>query len=550
MRSEDEIRDYLSEHLDVIEPGLNLYKKELYVPSEIGTRSFIDLVARDRKGALVLIELKRSAAASREAIHEVLKYVEAVKEHIAIREDEIRVIIASTDWSELLVPFSRLLADTTLAIKGISLEIQGHELKGSKVAPLQISGGRILAPWHDVNYCENRNQVAQIIKAYTTRSDVTGMKDYIILILHSASGHISQHEAVLRHFTTGISPEEQIADDPADAKPTDILRYHYIVYFAAQMLSETRYWSILNVDFSHFTRYREEVDEMDGDELLLYLHDNAWSSGGAVERSYLEIGYPAKLGGRLLSDEAWEVWGLLRYGSFERNALLSDETLIEELCGSEGYTRQGFDRDFEISNRAQVASVREGVSRCLEQNIAWKTDILRILTEVHDDYPSSEIELHISNPAAGLLTPYFFATKPQGPDYLPGYSMGVLLSGRPVRAYAGYLSTDHQPAPLQEVLQQFYEGDIRRLMISFSWGGRTPQDQELTEAYGCRYSSLRRDLRQNPLQLYRLEGGKWAECDPVNPIEMYTQHILRYPAFFQPLFDLVAERDHGSWFEA
>jgi hypothetical protein len=550
LRTEDEIRDYLAEHLDVIEPGLQLYEKELYVPSEIGTRSFIDLVARDSKGALVLIELKRRAAASREAIHEVLKYVEAVKEHMAIREDEIRVVIASTDWSELLVPFSRLLADTTLAIKGVSLKVKCPEMEGATVEPLQISCGRILAPWHDVNYCENRQQVAQVIKEYSARSDVTGMEDYVILVLHSTAGHISQREAVLRQLVTGISPDQQIVDDPADAKPTDILRYHYIVYFAAQLLSEAKYWSILEMDFSNVERYREDTDEMEGNELLLYLHGTAWSSGGAVESSYLEIGNPAKLQGRLLSNEAWNVWGLLRFGSFERNTLLSDDTLIEELCGSEGYTRQGFDRDFEMSNRAQVASVREGVSRCLEQNTAWKTDILRILTELHEDYPASEIQLRISNPAAGLLTPYFFAIKPQGPLYLPSYTVGVLLNEKPVRVYAGYLLADHEPAPLQEVLQQFYEGDIRRLMISFSWGGRTSQDQELTEAYGCTYSSLRRDLRQNPLQLYRLERGKWAECDPINPIKMYTQHILTYPEFFQSLFDLVAERDHGSWFEA
>jgi RecB family endonuclease NucS len=56
MKTEAEIRDYLAEHLDVIEPGLQLYEKELYIPSEIGTRSFIDLVARNPKGELVLIE--------------------------------------------------------------------------------------------------------------------------------------------------------------------------------------------------------------------------------------------------------------------------------------------------------------------------------------------------------------------------------------------------------------------------------------------------------------------------------------------------------------
>lgn len=405
--------------------------------------------------------------------------MEAIKEYLAIREDEIRVVIASTDWSELLRPFSRLLADTSLAITGISLTFESEGMLSAAVVPLQVTQGRILTPWSDVNYCKNREQVSHVVEQYEQRSSVTGMKDYVILILHSITGHISQHEATLRQTFTGIPGDQQAADDPADAKPRDILRYRYIVYFAAQLLSETKYWSILEKDSASLEIYREETSDMEGDELLFYLHDHAWLSGGGIERSYLETGYPAKLCTRLLSDEGWKVWGVLRFGSFERNVLLTDDTIMDELCGSDGQSGQRFDRDFEISNPAHVASVREGVARCLSENTVWRAAILNILTEVSGDYPLAEIQLRIFNPATGLLTPYFFANKPEGPLYLPSYHVAALLNGQATRVYAGCLLADHEPAALQDVLQTFYEGDIGKLMVSLSRGGEPPTMRNL-----------------------------------------------------------------------
>jgi hypothetical protein len=550
MKTEDEIRDYLAKHIDIIQPGLQLYAKELYIPSEIGTRSFIDLVAKNPKGELILIELKRSATASREAIHEILKYVEGVKDHLAIREDEIRVIIASTDWSELLVPFSRLMADTTLAISGVCLSCANAQITSLPVEPLRVAYGRILAPWSDVNYCESRQQVAKVIRQYEKRSKATGMQDFIVVVLHSSAGHVSQHEATLRQTFTGIAPDQQVGDDPAAKKPRDILRYHYIVYFAAQLLAEATYWSILEKDAANVDRYREETIEMEGDERLLYLHDHAWLLGGAVERAYLEIGNPAKLYTRLLSDENWTLWGILRFGSFERNLLLTDDTIMEELCGSEGHTGQRLTRDFEMSNPAHITSIRDGIGRCLSDNSTWRTDLLTILDEISEAYPSAEVQLRIFNPATGLLTPYFFENKPQGPLYLPTYSVTVHLDQTPVRVYVGCLLPDHEPTALQEVLQNFYKGDIGRLMISFSWGGRTIQDEKLTDAYGCKYASLRRDLREDPLNLYRLDNGHWTTCEARNFIDEYAQHITRHSEFFEPLFQFIRDRDHGTWWEA
>ncbi|WIY52053.1 endonuclease NucS [Devosia sp. YIM 151766] len=120
---ESRLRDLLSTQLEIIEDGIELIKIEQYLPSSLGTRSFIDILAKDRRGRWVLIELKRSDAAARQAIHEIHKYVEAVKSHLGARDDEIRAIIVSTEWKELIVPFSRFFHDTPISIIGIKLTV-------------------------------------------------------------------------------------------------------------------------------------------------------------------------------------------------------------------------------------------------------------------------------------------------------------------------------------------------------------------------------------------------------------------------------------------
>lgn len=102
---ESALRDLIAQKISQLKPGLTLLQKEQYIPGEHGTKSFIDLYARDEKGRHVLIELKRSNTAARQALHEVSKYVEQVKQHFGAKDSEIFAIIASTEWGELLLPF-------------------------------------------------------------------------------------------------------------------------------------------------------------------------------------------------------------------------------------------------------------------------------------------------------------------------------------------------------------------------------------------------------------------------------------------------------------
>lgn len=164
---ESALRDLIAQQINKLKPGLTLLQKEQYIPSKHGTKSFIDLYAKDEKGCHVLIEIKRSATASRQAIHEVNKYVERVKQYFGAKDSEIHVIIGSTEWTELLLPFSRFYADASFSIEGIQIDISEDNInfQVQPIVPLPIVQGRFIAPWHNVYWYADNNAFQQGIAA-------------------------------------------------------------------------------------------------------------------------------------------------------------------------------------------------------------------------------------------------------------------------------------------------------------------------------------------------------------------------------------------------
>ncbi|WP_406586873.1 endonuclease NucS domain-containing protein [Asaia lannensis] len=71
--NEAAIRDLLAADLSVLEEGMELVKIEQYIPKSLGTRNFLDILAKDKAGQWVIIEVKKTNAAARQAAHEVFK---------------------------------------------------------------------------------------------------------------------------------------------------------------------------------------------------------------------------------------------------------------------------------------------------------------------------------------------------------------------------------------------------------------------------------------------------------------------------------------------
>lgn len=117
--TESEIRDIIADNLQCIEPGMVLIDTEHYLPNYKGTKGFADILAKDCKDHLTVIEVKKSNSTAREAIHEVFKYLEGVKINKGLRDDEIRLLILSTEWESCSFLFLLFVRTVPLISRGI-----------------------------------------------------------------------------------------------------------------------------------------------------------------------------------------------------------------------------------------------------------------------------------------------------------------------------------------------------------------------------------------------------------------------------------------------
>jgi len=118
--SEAEMQRALARHPEVIEPGLSVLHREL--PTDVGG---IDLFARDARGSLVVVELKR-AKASHEAVHQLSRYVESVRRATG---EPVRGILAAPAAT---APALSRLGELGLEFKELSALPDGDEAGASQ----------------------------------------------------------------------------------------------------------------------------------------------------------------------------------------------------------------------------------------------------------------------------------------------------------------------------------------------------------------------------------------------------------------------------------
>jgi hypothetical protein len=115
------LRDKLATRLDLIDENLTLVEVEYFLSNADGASGFVDILARDSRGDLVIIELKRADQSARQALHELEKYVGLLAVNAGLRIDQLRCVLVSTTWHELAVPFTRYKKHVDFYVTGMHL---------------------------------------------------------------------------------------------------------------------------------------------------------------------------------------------------------------------------------------------------------------------------------------------------------------------------------------------------------------------------------------------------------------------------------------------
>ncbi|HBH7876396.1 TPA: DUF91 domain-containing protein [Vibrio parahaemolyticus] len=537
---ESEIRDILAEKICVLEEGLTLQKKEQYIPNELGTRGFIDLYARDVEGNHVLIELKRSKPATRETLNEIIKYVEGVKTHFGSRDDEIRVIVASTEWSELLVPYSRFIRDTNISVIGIKLDVDEttKDISAELVLPLETDNGRFIAPWYDVFWYKNSESYDRGIETIKKSCREKNIKDYVISTF------------VLKIPMPSIPQEKRRGALEAmfGSRPKSELElFSYVVFFAFQIKTEKQYLDILKLDSEKYEEAICVIEGMSDDEKLCTLHEYLVDLDPKPYSDDLEIGNPAKFD-KYLNDDNFILSNISKFGAFERNRLLTQDILITELKGLNGSCGHKINRTISLSSVSQVSLLKKEVEGVLVNNSIWSERILRNIEELNLEFPDGSLEFNLYNPSTGIFTIYFALSKDDSIGYLPSYYMKV-SSGNRDRVYFGSLDMFEEPLTFVEIIDKYYSGSIGALVHSITWGGGETRDVDVLEDLGLTYRNYRCDIELEDKEFFIMRDGRWRKCEPVNPYERFGEYINSNSELIDEIMGELTLRDNGTYFE-
>lgn len=132
---ENDLQRYLAENLEAVEPGLRLYEED-------GVRGYefdaggrrIDILAVDRNGSLVVLELKVSRGYDR-VVGQLLRYVNWVRQNLAEDGQRVRGIILCRTMTDDLRLACASLPDVELFEYSLSVTV-------SKIPALELGGVR------------------------------------------------------------------------------------------------------------------------------------------------------------------------------------------------------------------------------------------------------------------------------------------------------------------------------------------------------------------------------------------------------------------------
>lgn len=536
---EDTIRDYLAEDLSVISSELILLEKEYYLPHTAGTRGFVDLFAKDSRNRYVIIELKRSKEASRETLHEIIKYVEALKENKNVNESELRVIVVSTDWRELLVPFSSFVNRVNFTIEGflLSVDEQLYPVSCEKVSPLELTNGRLFSPIHAIALYSNVDNFEKGIQSHIKVFRDKQINDYILIIVYASETIHEETSALLARTSEAlgipINLDEQI-----------IPHYPYIIYFAFTRMTEDKYLDIISRNEETYEELLEEINwrNVKEEKRITLCEDYLIHNLQPFPFSEIvEISYPAKFAFELIENEGWAIDKILRFGALEHNQLLDDSVIIDEISGNQGSDGGMLRCSFTSGNVSKIEEVQAGIKRVLYDHKIWLNHVNYIIQYHIDSGRSFSADIKICLPRNILLSTYRQIKEEGTIIWIPMYKLHFdFVDTNIKKLYMGIIEWNNARVDIRKIIDDYYSGDIFKLAMM--WSGSEERDLEIMRDLGLKFKTLL--YESHPLAtevaVFKLEDFEFVPTENFNsPHSSFMLFIEEHGEFFRTFVESI-----------
>lgn len=406
---ESEIKNYLAKNLHILSSELVLVKTEYKLENNVGTDGYIDILARDIFDNYVIIEIKQSKQSSRSAIHEIMKYVSLLKTTLHLKDSEIRVVIISTEWDELITPFCEWKEKVDLAIEGYQFT-----LEKKCVEIIDVIGGRQEREL-------SRNQLAFL---YKTVNEFYRCKKKLVNIIQKCK--------LQDFFLLELRNEGN-----------NRVVFPFVLILVIQRCSEEEYISILTS-----SNWGEEWDEQEiydygyeAEELLVFLEEGIYKE--IISYNFfndVEICSPEKIV-LMVTQQGWIPTGVSKSGYFVHENR-SDEWFFRKATGVEennnNYIFENFcDSKFELKFSEMLNSAREFMYH--------KDDMLSSFDKLWNGIKHREVKR----------------------TTIQIYNSGNIIQNLVMYENSGYI----EALPYADVFLEYKNGKVDRYIILLAYGG-------------------------------------------------------------------------------
>lgn len=494
--AEKDIQRELAANLHLLEPGLKCEKMEYYLKAPpYGTKGFIDILAKDRDRNTVIIEIKSRRATTREAIHELLKYAEYMKRYKGVNDDELRLCIVATDWSELLIPFSSAYANMDVNLEGYRLHVSdsGEIISVERVRPLKLTSERMLSDCHLTLWCQSSEDVRNALQIVQTNFRELGVTQYVVAVLQAPEGFAEAEQELLRKQMQSIGLNTE-----------SLVRYcspEYGVCIASQKRTKKECLQIIEGSSYLSECFEKEFDSNLDHAPEYYLHNMTFYSkiwariSNGIE---CELTEPSHFRVRL-EEEGWQIRQLIRGASFSDAKLLLDEILLDELKGiSPGAADERlYKQQLNSRNRAGIQKACKKLKKVLALNHFWRLPLITELENMRD--PEAGIisgKLSVFDPMSVLRYLYLYSVDEEPLSLLPNSSLSyahVNLEEDSIRfvRYTCILEKVRKSLSFESILQKYYHGNNRILRSAAVFDGYREDNSEIVYDLGFEYRVYR-----------------------------------------------------------
>lgn len=475
--NESAIRDALLADLSVIEPGLVPVAREHYLRNTSGAAGFLDILARDANSRLVIIEIKKTDAAAREAIQELFKYAALLRQNLLIRDVDYRMLLLSVEWHELLTPFSEFAIHSPYAISAgrINLTGSGAIANIERVEPALPAAQRRFSTRHFLwrfPTLQSSTEAATLISAHMRRC---GLSDFVLVRSQSNDARIRD-----AHF----------------------------IYFAQQQLSLGEYLSRLQTQIGadEFAEFLESIQDLaEEEDRISEAADRVWFHGydelfTQLGSDHSEISHPEKASHWFAKDAQRNV-EIERFGRFE-SPEVSDATILSEIVGHDGSSDIHLNSRGSTSSPPEVAALRAAIENVFFFNPDWKAAVGDLLSYAIRTGPS---EFHVQafsnddvlRATAGMAFGY--------PGFTPTFRVDIRRSDESIERFISLPEWDGKALDFDSLMSTHFPGDNFGYFLEYHFGAHRSKNLDIMADMGLSYSVFR-ETESGP-QRIRVQGS-------------------------------------------